>query len=349
MIPNRIAELIEPHRFRFAEQSLAEPGPGEIQARVTAVGVCGSDLHNYTEGSVGDIPSTYPMVLGHEPAGVVTKVGAGVTGWAPGDTVLLEPAIYCYHCEFCRSGRHNVCENIRFMSQPGDPGFFREHVNVPAHNVLPLPKGLSAAEGTLFEPLAIALHSMKFAQPQVGETAVVFGAGPIGLLTAAVLKLSGVARLWVVEPVAHRRDLASKLGADATIDPGAEDPVKRIMTDTGSRGVDFAMDCATKGNTINECIRVARNAGRVVITGIPSDARVTLDFHVMRRKELAFYNVRRSNHESETALALMSERPALFGQVVTHSRPLQAIDDAFAMLERYADGVGKVVIAPSAG
>src|SRR6266705_948142 len=126
------AELIAPREFRLSEQAIEDPGPGEIQVRVNAVGLCGSDLHSYAEGAVGDTPCVYPMVLGHEPAGEVVKCGPGVNGWNPGARAAFEPAIYCYHCEFCMSGRHNVCAHMRFMSLPGEPRFFRDYANIPA-------------------------------------------------------------------------------------------------------------------------------------------------------------------------------------------------------------------------
>ena len=149
------------------------------------------------------------MVLGHEPAGTVVATGAGVTGWSPGDRAALEPALYCYHCEYCRSGRHNICQNIRFLSTPGHPGFFSEFVDLPAANLLGIPKDMPMAIATLVEPLAVALHSMRFAAMGMGETAAVFGAGPIGLLTVACLRAAGASRIWVVEPVAHRREMAN--------------------------------------------------------------------------------------------------------------------------------------------
>jgi L-iditol 2-dehydrogenase len=342
----RVAELIKPRKFRLADADIADPGPGEVQARVRAVGVCGSDLHYYSEGSVGDTPCVYPMVLGHEPTGEIVKTGAGVTGWSPGDKAILEPALYCYHCEFCMSGHHNVCENIRFLSMPGMPGFFREYVNLPVSNVMPMPAELSFEENTLFEPLAIILHSMQFARPEVGDTAAVIGTGPIGLLTVSVLKLSGVSRVYAVDPVAHRRELAVRMGADAAIDPRSVDPVQAIRADTGKRGVDFAIDCVAKDESINQCIAVTRGAGRVVITGIPSAARVSLEFHQMRRNEIAVYNVRRSNHETPAALRLLHERPKFFGALVTHARPIDDIAGAFHIAENYEDGVGKMVVRP---
>ncbi|MBM3776562.1 MAG: alcohol dehydrogenase, partial [Acidobacteria bacterium] len=115
-----VAELTGRREFRLREERPPEPGPGEVQVRIQAVGVCGSDLHSYSEGAVGDTPCEYPMVLGHEPAGVVVKTGPGVTGWAPGDRAAFEPAIFCYHCEFCMAGLHNVCSELRFMSAPGE-------------------------------------------------------------------------------------------------------------------------------------------------------------------------------------------------------------------------------------
>src|ERR1700730_1750876 len=227
------AELSAPREFRLSEQEIEDPGPGEVQVRVNAVGLCGSDLHSYSEGSVGDTPCEYPMVLGHEPAGTVVKTGTGVTGWAPGDRAALEPALYCYHCEFCRTGHHNVCENIRFLSNPGYPGFFREFVNLPVANLFAIPNHLSLEAASLLEPLAVAMHSMKFAAVKPGETVAVFGAGPIGLLTLACLKVAGAGRIWAVEPVALRREMAKRMGAQEALDPNELDLVRHIHAETG--------------------------------------------------------------------------------------------------------------------
>ena len=340
----RVAELIGLRQFRLVDREVGEPGPGEAQVRVEAVGICGSDLHSYAEGGVGDTPNTYPMVLGHEPAGVVVKLGAGVSGWKAGDAAAFEPALYCYHCEYCLAGRHNVCAKLRFMSSPGDPGFFREYVNLPVSNLQALPPNLGANEGTLIEPLAIALHSMKLGQPKLGETAAVFGAGPIGLLTIAALKLSGAGRVWAIEPVAARREIARAMGADAAIDPGALDAAGQILADTANRGVDLAFDCASKGASSRQAIQVARRAGRVVFTGIPVERETPVEFHTWRRKELALFQVRRSNHESAVARDILAAERKRFAPLITHIRPLGEIGRAFAQLERYEDGVGKIII-----
>jgi L-iditol 2-dehydrogenase len=340
----RIAELRGVRDFRLLERPDPEPGPGEVRVRVGSVGLCGSDLHNYAEGSVGDIACVYPMVLGHEPAGIVDRTGTGVAGWSPGDRVVLEPALYCYHCEYCIAGRHNVCANLRFLSSTEDPGFLRDFVLLPVRNLLPLPTTLSLDEGTVVEPLAVVLHSLQFAAIRPGETVVVFGAGPIGLLTVASLKLSGAGRIWVFDPVAHRRDLAVRMGATAAFDPNQVEPAAQIRKESGNRGVDVAIDCAAKGGTMNHALQVTRNAGRVVFTGIPSEAIVAFEFHVARRKELTLYNVRRSNHESHAALQLIAERPELFRPMLTHTFALEDVDRAFQTLESYDDGAGKILI-----
>lgn len=344
----RIAELIAPHQFRLVDQEIEPPGAGELQVRVDAVGICGSDLHSYSEGSVGDTPALYPMVLGHEPAGTVVRVGSGVTGWQVGDRAALEPALYCYHCEYCRAGRHNVCANIRFLSTPGNAGFFREFVNLPPTNLLAIPSALSLELAALVEPLAVAVHSVKLASPQSGDTVAVWGAGAIGLLTVASLKAAGVKRIWSVDPLAHRRELALHLGADAAIDPGAVDVVKQIAADTGRRGVDLAIDCAAKEDTVNQAIRAVCNAGRVVLTGIHSGALVPFDTSNLRRKEVTLFNVRRSNDESPEALAMLVERPGLFAPMITHRRSLEHIGDAFEIANSYRDGVGKMMVVAKA-
>lgn len=340
------AQLIAPREFRLVDQEIAAPAAGEVQVRVAAVGLCGSDLHSYGNGGVGDTPCQYPMILGHEPAGTVVRTGAGVTGWQPGDRAALEPALYCYHCEFCRGGQHNVCANIRFLSNPGVPGFHRQYVNLPATNLLAIPPGLSLELATVVEPLAVAMHSMQFAAVQPHETVAVIGAGPIGLLTIACLKVASAARIWVVEPVAHRREMARHLGADVVIDPAEVEPSSQIRSDTGERGVDCAIDCAAKEGSTNQAIRAVRNAGRVVLTGIHSEVMVPFEVSPMRRKELAIFNVRRSNHEPQAALDLLVQHTEWFAPLVTHTRPLERIAEAFSIADEYTDGVGKMVITP---
>ncbi len=340
----RAAELISPRSFQLVEMLVEDPAPGEVQVRVESVGVCGSDLHAWSEGAVGGTPNLYPMILGHEPAGVIVKTGVGVTGLAPGDRGALEPALYCYHCEFCLSGHHNVCSNIRFLSNPGIPGFFREFVNLPAGNFLPIPASMSCDAAALAEPLAVALHSLHLASIRAGETVAVIGAGPIGLLTIAALRAANTGRIWAIEPLPHRRELACKIGAHAALDPA--EASEEISRATARRGVDCAIDCAAGPDTASQAIQLARNAGRVVLTGIHSTPLVSMDGSSMRRKELTIFNVRRSNHETGEALDLLKAHADWFAPVLTHARPIDRIAEAFTTAGEYRDGIGKMTIRP---
>jgi len=342
----KAAELAGIRQFRIVEQELEAPGPGQVQVQVAAVGICGSDMHNFTEGGIGDSPCKFPMILGHEPSGVVLKTGPGVTGVGTGDCFAFEPAIACGHCEYCARGLHNLCIDMKFMSSGGVPGYFCEFVNIPAHNLIPVPKHVGLRAATLIEPLGVALHSLSFAKIQPGETAVVFGTGPIGLMTIAALKLAGASGVWAVEPIPHRRDMARAIGADVVLD--VENAVSTILHDTAGRGVDASFDCAAGENTLNQSIECLAKAGRFVYTAIPAPTYVPLYAPAVRKKEISFFNVYRSNHQAEKARDILAEHVCRFAPVVTHSRPLDEIQNAFDVATSYADGVGKMLVTPSA-
>ena len=231
--------------------------------------------------------------------GTVLKLGTGVGGWSPGDRAALEAPIYCYHCEFCMTGRHNLCANVRFMSSPEEPGFFRDRVNLPA--------------------------------------AVVIGTGPIGLSTIAALKIAGASRIYAIDPLPHRRALARELGATE---------VFADVTGAAVPAADMVFDCAAKGDSINQAIRIVRPTGRVIITGVPSEVKPAIEFHTLRRKEAGFFTVRRYNHTAEPALRLLSDHLSRFAPMVTHRRPLEEVQRTFETLEAYADGIGKAVLLP---
>jgi len=178
---------------------------------------------------------------------------------------------------------------------------------------------------------------------------VVFGTGPIGLLTIAALKMVGAGRVWAVEPVAHRRDMARMMGADVVLDTAVHtgDPVREILEGTARRGVDVAFDCAAGQDTANQCIAALARAGRLVYTAIP--AGILMPFHApgLRKKEVTFHNVYRSNHQTEKARDILASHTNLFAPLVTHSRPLEEIGDAFEVATNYSDGVGKMIVAPA--
>jgi L-iditol 2-dehydrogenase len=338
----RSVQLVAPRRLEPRDLPLPpDPGPGEVLVRVRAVGICGSDMHWYLEGAIGANQAVYPQVLGHEPAGEVAVCGPGVAGKLAGRKVALEPAITCGTCELCRAGRHNNCACSVFMSSPQMPGLFREYALMPARNVVPVPDSMSFEEATIVEPLAVILHVLELAPIRVGETVAVLGAGSIGLLTIAVARLAGASRIFAVDPVPHRLELAGRMGADVALDSAsAADAVRDL---TRGRGVDLVVDAAGAVESINLAMLLARIAGRVVLIGIPSLRAVPLDVHAAMTRELSIQTIKRSNHNAHGAIELL-EAGRIPGALLTHRFPLEQTPRAFETLAAYADGIGKAVV-----
>ena len=185
-------QLVAPQTIEAREmEDPPDPGPSEVLVRVRAVGLCGSDMHFYSEGSLAGSDAVYPCVLGHEPAGEIVDVGAGVENLSAGMRVAVEPTVSCGVCEGCRSGRHNLCDASVFMGGLQVPGLLREYAVVPSRNVAVIPDGMSYTDATVVEPLAVLLHTLELVKLQLGEAVAVMGAGPIGLLAVAVAKLAG--------------------------------------------------------------------------------------------------------------------------------------------------------------
>ncbi len=320
-----------------------DPGHGEVTVRVRAVGVCGSDLHWFQDGRVGEFPAAYPQVLGHEPAGEVIAIGPGVHDLAAGDRVVIEPSLTCGHCEYCLRGRHNNCTRLVFMGGPQAPGMFLEYVTLPAGNCSPFPKEFSYATATLAEPLAVMMNVLDLTVIRAGDTVAVTGAGPIGMLCAAIAKASGAGRIFIADRLAYRLRLAMSMGADVAIDTTAQSLVQTVMDTTGGRGADVVLEAAGSAETVNAAIRMARMGGTVMLIGILSETFPKIDIHAAMSKELRLQMLKRSNHRAAEALKLMASG-RISTSLITHSLPLEGTPKAFEMLTHYTDGVGKAVI-----
>ena len=320
-----------------------DPGEGEVLVKVRAVGICGSDMHWYLEGGIGNSPAVYPQVLGHEPAGEIVAVGKGVEEFRAGQRVAMEPALTCGHCEFCISGRHNNCAASIFMGSPQMPGWFREYAVIPARNAIAIPDDMSFVTATIIEPLAVLLHVRELVEIRLGDTVAVLGAGPIGLLTASIARLAGASKVFIADKVPHRLALARELGVDCAVDTRAASFVEAVMDQTRGRGVDLVFDAAAAVETINASIAIARPSGRVVLIGIPAEKQLLIDLHTAMAKELAIQTIKRSNHNAHAALDLI-ESGRIDGRIVSHLFPLEQTPEAFSTLAEYREGVSKVVV-----
>ncbi len=334
------------------------PSAGEVQVRVEAVGVCGSDLHMYETGGIGGRYADQPCTLGHEFAGVIEAVGPEACDEAGlpltvGTRVAVDPAVPCGHCENCREGDPNLCPHHRFFGVPPDHGALCEHLVVPAVNCFTLPDRTSAAVGSLLETLGVAIHAVDLGKLQVARSVAILGAGPVGLLILSLARLAGAAPIHVFEPVPERRAKAAALGADHVWDVPTEGTTDSILADfnraTSDRGVDVAFEVANADRSIDLTFAAARPGGRVVLVGIPAHDRSEFGHSVPRRKGLTVRFARRMKHTYPRAIALAS-RPdygALLEGFITHHFKLEETAAAFELVHQQRDGVIKAVIMPS--
>jgi L-iditol 2-dehydrogenase len=330
--------------MRLEEVSRPTAGPGEVLLKVASVGVCGSDVHYYLEGSIGDQVMVEPIIEGHEFSAWVAALGEGVEGLAVGQLVAVDPAIPCGRCESCQEGNPNLCPGVQFCGTPPMNGALAEYVVMPAENCFPLPEGFGPVEGALLEPLGVGIHSVDLAHLRVGQTVAVLGAGPIGLLTAAVARAAGASAVYVTEPLAYRRQFALDYVADAALDPTASDVVAEILRLTGGRGVDVAFEAAGAPETPNQAVGVARPGGKVIVIGIPADDTMTMRTCIARRKGLTVKLVRRMRHIYPCAIHLVQSGAVDVTSLATHSFPLERADEAFETVAAYEDGVLKAIV-----
>jgi L-iditol 2-dehydrogenase len=301
--------------------------------RVTAVGICGSDLHWWDEGAIGDATLAHPLVLGHEGAGVIAE------GPRRGERVAIDPAITCGSCRACRDGYANLCYRIQFAGHGETDGMMRELMAWPTDLLHPLPDTVTDADGALLEPLGVAVHSVDLGHLPFAGTASVIGCGPIGLLLISVLKAAGASSVLAVEPLAHRREAAARYGADLVAEPGALD-----LRELVGAGVDVAFEAAGNDEGVGLAVESVRPGGRVVLAGIPGDDAITLQASVARRKGLTIAMVRRMNHVYPRAISLAARGVVDLGALVSGRAGLGSVAEAFGEAARRT-GL-KVLIEP---
>lgn len=338
----RTLRLHGPQDLRMHDESVPQPGPGEVLVRVGSVGVCASDVHWWRHGRIGTTRLSDPLVLGHEASGLIEAVGEGVTNVTPGTKVALEPSRPCLECEFCASGDYNVCPSVRFFGTPPTDGCFRDYVVWPASLVLPVPDSVSLDEAAMLEPLAVGLFAADLAKIQPGESAIILGAGAIGLSVLQALQVAGVGKALIVDPIGSRRALALKLGANGACGPS--EAVAMTQEVTHGRGFDVVLECSGEIEAVRETAKLARILGRVMIVGIPQEDEYPFDAGSARRKQLTAVFVRRSNLTTERAIELVAKGKIDVASYATHAFPLDQTGKALALAESKADGVLRAVV-----
>ena len=304
------------------------PASGEVLLRVTATGVCGSDLHPYQTGSIGSTVLGAPLVLGHEFAGVVARVGPGVS-LAVGTRVAVDPLFACGRCDGCLGGNPNLCRAQSFAGLAPTDGSLCQWMRVPERNCFPISDALTDAEAALLEPLGIALHATDLARIRLASSVAIFGAGPIGLCLAQTVRLAGASPVYMSEPLPWRLEAAQKLGARPW-GPGVE--------------VDVAIEAAWARESVQAAMDTLRPGGTLVLVGIPFEDHVEFKHSTARRKGLTILMCRRMKRVYPRTIHLVESGLVDLKGMVTHRFPLGEVPEAFRMNAAYEDQVVKTVI-----
>ena len=327
---------------------LPEPiaAPGEILIRVAACGICGSDVHGY-DGSTGRrIP---PIVMGHEASGTVVALGEGARDFSESDRVTFDSTVYCGRCAYCRRGLMNLCDNRQIIgvSTPDfrRHGAFSEYVSVPSHIVYRLPDQLSFAHAAMLEAVSVALHGVSFSKAEECPTALVIGAGMIGLLTLQALRAEGFTRVYIADLDESRLQLAASLGAAATFKASGPDLIAQVLAATNGEGVDLAIECVGRDETVRGAIDSVRKGGAVTLVG-NIRAEVTLPLQKVVSRQIRLQGSAASCGEYPRAIELLSSGAIQVEPLITAVAPLEDGPRWFERLYAGEPNLMKVVLTP---
>jgi L-iditol 2-dehydrogenase len=322
------------------------PGPDDVLVQVAACGICGSDVHGY-DGSTGRrIP---PIVMGHEAAGIVAAVGSAVSGFAEGDRITFDSTVYCGACDFCSRGEVNLCDNRQVVGvscgEYSRPGAFAEYVTVPARILYPLPPALSFAEAAMLEAVSVALHGVRVSEVKGGETALVIGAGMIGLLLLQAARAAGCSRVFVADIDATRLKLAADLGADQTLQLSGTELLNETLRLTESRGVDIVLEAVGRNETVNSAVDCVRKGGTVTLVGNITP-QVTIHLQKVVSRQIRLQGSCASSGEYPQAMRLIAEGKIKVGPLITAVAPLTDGPEWFKRLYAREPNLMKIVLDP---
>ena len=292
----KVAVMLGIGKMGFEERDIPKAKDDEVLVKLEYVGICGSDMHYYETGAIGDYVVEPPFVLGHEPGGTVVEVGKNVKHLKVGDRVALEPGKTCSHCEFCKTGRYNLCPDVVFFATPPVDGVFQEYVAHKAELCFKLPENVSTLEGALIEPLAVGFHAAFQGDAHLGQRAVVMGAGCIGLVSMMALKARGVSEVYVVDIMEKRLEKALELGATGVMNGAKEDVLERVKELTDGAGMDLVIETAGTEITTRQAIHMAKKGSNIVLVGYSKSGEMTLPMSLVLDKELTFKTVFRYRH-----------------------------------------------------
>lgn len=332
-------------KLDFEQKPIPQVKDDDALIKLDYVGICGSDMHLFENGSIGEKHVTEPIVLGHEPGGVVEAVGKNVTELKPGDRVAVEPGIPCYRCDYCKTGRYNLCPKVYFYaSLPVLEGCFAEYISHPANLCFKLPENVSTLEGALMEPLAVGMHAALQSGAQVGASAVVLGAGAIGLLTMLSLKSMGVHNITVVDLVQNRLDKAKQLGSTHTVNASEVNAIDTVMSLTNSEGADYVFETAGSEVTILQTAKMVKRGGTIVLVGYTSSGKAQMHVNNIIDNEITIKTVFRYRNIYPKAIEAVSKGIIPLKDIVSDIFEFDRIQEGMEKSIHHKDKVTKCVI-----
>jgi len=318
--------------------------PGDVKIRMSVVGICGSDIHYYTRGQIGSQVVEYPFAVGHEGAGVVVETGSGVKRVRPGDAVAIEPAMPCWKCDQCLSGRHHTCRKLRFLGCPGQAqGCLMEYIVMPEESCFPLKGSLTTDHGAISEPLAIGVYSVKRSAGVKGMKIGILGYGPIGMSVMLAAKAEKADSFFVTDKIDQRLAIAENAGAALTGNPLNENIAEKIYS-MEAPGLDVVFECCGQQEAMDQAIDILKPGGKLIVVGIPEFDNWIVNVEKTRRKEISLQFIRRQVDCVEPALSLMEHGTINAENMITHRFPFSQTREAFDLVADYSDGVMKAMI-----
>ena len=340
----KAAVLHKARDLRLEDVPTPDFGPDDVKVTIRSVGVCGSDVHYLRTGRIGNFVVEEPMILGHEVSGVVAEVGENVTSLSVGDRVALEPGVPCRRCEWCKTGRYNLCPHVEFFATPPVDGALSEYAVSPADFAYKIPDSVSLDEAALIEPLSVGIHACRRGNLQAGQTVFIAGAGPIGLTSLAAAKAAGATQIIVSDVRGSRLEIAKAMGATRVVNAKEENSQEVVMVQTDGRGVDLSIECAGAEGALNDCLSAAARGGTVVVVGLGDETHYRVPMVELATKELDLKGIFRYVYTYPAAINLLASGAVDLKPMITHHFSFEETLKGFEYAEEGTDGAVKVII-----
>jgi L-iditol 2-dehydrogenase len=333
---SRTAVLTAPGHIEIQQREVPPPGPHQVTVAIASVGVCGSDVHYYEHGRIGDFVVTGPLVLGHESAGTVVAVGSDVTTRQVGDRVAVEPGVPCGRCRQCRAGRYNLCPDVVFLATPPIDGALTEYLNIDADFAHPIPDALDFDSAAMAEPMSVAVAANRQAGTTVGTRVLVTGAGPIGMLVAAVAKASGAGFVAVSDINPARLQQSARFGADLAVTP-------RNGSDIADLDVDVAIECSGNSTATASAVEALAPGGTLVMVGMSAESVNPIPTARIQNRELTVKGAFRYANTYPAAIAAIAAGTVPMDELIGLRFPLDESEKALTAGHTHPDVLKTVV------